>query len=74
VLASQVTKQNAEDFISRLAKRGYVGAEIYVHNNITRVVYGHFDNQADAYKRLQKVSKEKELEEAWVYKYNEKSE
>ena len=74
VLASQVTKQNAEDFISRLAKRGYVGAEVYVHNNITRVVYGHFDNQADAYKRLQKVSKEKELEEAWVYKYNEKSE
>jgi cell division septation protein DedD len=74
VLASQVTKQNAEDFISRLAKRGYEGAEVYVHNNITRVVYGHFDNQADAYKRLQKVSKEKELEEAWVYKYNEKSE
>jgi cell division septation protein DedD len=74
VLASQVSKRNAEDFISRLAKRGYEGAEIYVHNNITRVVYGHFDNQADAYKRLQKVSKEKELEEAWVYKYNEKSE
>ena len=74
VLASQVSKQNAEDFISRLAKRGYEGAEIYVHNNVTRVVYGHFDNQADAYSKLQKLSKEKELEEAWVYKYNEKSE
>ena len=74
VLASQVSKHNAEDFISRLAKRGYEGAEIYVHNNVTRVVYGHFDNQADAYKRLQKISHEKELEEAWVYKYNEKSE
>lgn len=74
VLASQVSKQNAEDFISRLAKRGYEGAEIYVHNNITRVVYGHFSNQADAYSKLQKISREKELEEAWVYKYNEKSE
>ena len=74
VLASQVSKQNAEDFISRLAKRGYEGAEIYVHNNVTRVVFGHFDNQADAYNKLHKISKEKELEEAWVYKYNEKSE
>ena len=74
VLASQVSKHNAEDFISRLAKRGYEGAEIYVHNNVTRVVYGLFDNQADAYKKLQKIAKEKELEEAWVYKYNEKSE
>ena len=74
VLASQVSKRNAEDFISRLAKRGYEGAEIYVHNNVTRVVYGHFDNQADAYQKLQKISHEKELEEAWVYKYNEKSE
>ena len=74
VLASQVSKHNAEDFISRLAKRGYEGAEIYVHNNVTRVVYGHFDNQADAYNKLQKISREKELEEAWVYKYNEKSE
>ena len=72
VLASQVSKHNAEDFISRLAKRGYEGAEIYVHNNVTRVVYGHFDNQADAYNKLQKITKEKEMEEAWVYKYNEK--
>ena len=73
VLASHVSKSNAEDFISRLAKRGYEGAEIYVHNNVTRVVYGQFDNQADAYSKLQKLSREKEMEEAWVYKYNEKS-
>ena len=74
VLASHVNKHNAEDFINRLAKRGYEGAEIYVHKNVTRVVYGQFDNQADAYSKLKTLSKEKELEEAWVYKYNEKSE
>ena len=74
VLASYVTKQNAEDFISRLAKRGYEGAEIYVHNNVTRIVYGHFDTPSDAYNKLQKMAQEKDLEEAWVYKYNEKSE
>ena len=74
VLASHVSKHNAEDFINRLAKRGYEGAEIYVHRNVTRIVYGQFDNEADAYKKLQSINKVKELEEAWVYKYNEKSE
>jgi len=74
VLASYVTKQNAEDFINKLAKRGYEGAEIYIHNDVTRIVYGHYDTQADAYNQLQKITKEQDLEESWVYKYNEKSE
>ena len=73
VLASHVSKHNAEVFISQLAKRGYEGAEIYVHNNVTRIVYGNYADQADAYKQLQKMNHEKDLEEAWVYKYNEKS-
>ena len=72
-MASHVSKHNAEDFISQLAKRGYEGAEIYVHNNVTRIVYGNYADQADAYKQLQKMNHEKDLEEAWVYKYNEKS-
>ena len=73
VLASHVNKQNAEIFISNLAERGYKGAEIYVHNHITRIVYGHYENQADAYTQLQKITKEKDLAESWVYKYNENS-
>ena len=73
VLASHVSKHNAEDFISRLAKRGYEGAEIYVHKNVTRIVYGNYADQADAYKQLQKLNRVKELEDAWVYKYNETS-
>lgn len=72
VLASHVNKQNAEIFINNLAERGYKGAEIYVHNNITRIVYGNYADQADAYKQLQKMNHEKDLEDAWVYKYNEK--
>ena len=62
-----------EIFINNLAERGYKGAEIYVHNNITRIVYGHYENQADAYTQLQKIAKEKDLAESWVYKYNEKN-
>ncbi len=70
VLASHVSKHNAEDFIARLAKRGIEGAEIYTHRHVTRIVYGQFDNQSDAYTQLQKITKEKELADSWVYKYN----
>lgn len=72
VLASHVNKQNAEIFINNLAERGYKGAEIYVHNHVTRIVYGHYTDQSDAYTQLQKINHEKGLEDAWVYKYNEK--
>ena len=66
VLASYVTKHNAENFISKLEERGYKGAEIYVHKNVTRIVYGHYENQADAYAQLHKIAKEKDLAESWA--------
>ena len=72
VLASHVTRKNAEIFIDKLSERGYKGAEIYEHNNVTRIVFGQYDNQADAYKQLQNITKVKDLSESWVYHYNEK--
>ena len=70
VLASYVTKQNAKIFIEQLQDRGYQDSRIFVNNNITRVVYGHFDNQNDAYNALRDIHKHKDLSEAWVYKIN----
>ena len=70
VLASHVTKQNAKIFIEQLQDRGYQDSRIFVNNNITRVVYGHFDNQNDAYNALRDIHKHKDLSEAWVYKIN----
>ena len=70
VLASYVTKQNAKIFIEQLQDRGYQDSRIFVNNNITRVVYGHFDNQNDAYNALKDIHKHKDLSEAWVYKIN----
>ena len=70
VLASYVTKQNAKIFIEQLQDRGYQDSRIFVNNNITRVVYGHFDNQNEAYNALKDIHKHKDLSEAWVYKFN----
>ena len=70
VLASCVSKKNAAIFIESLQKKGYQESEVYIHNNITRVVYGNFETQEDAYNTLRKIHKDKALHDAWVYKYN----
>jgi hypothetical protein len=73
VLASQVSKRNAEMFIERLKAKGLDSAEIYVKQkaqSIRRVVCGNFQTQEEAYNELRKIHKNEELKDAWVYKYN----
>ena len=73
VLASQVSKRNAEMFIERLKTKGLDSAEIYVKQkaqSIRRVVCGNFQTQEEAYNELRKIHKDEELKDAWVYKYN----
>ena len=69
VLASQVSKVNADEFVSKLKKQGYTDARVYLNNKIRRVVCGSFQTADEAYKELHKVRHNKELAEAWVYKF-----
>ncbi len=69
VLASYVSEQNAEIFVDQLKKKGYA-VEIYVNNNIRRVILGHYATSEEAHDDLRRVHKEKSLEDAWVYKFN----
>jgi len=67
VLASYVSKKNANAFVNELKQKGYEESEVYIHNDVTRVVYGNFKTQEEAYQVLRKMHREKGLEEAWVY-------
>ena len=73
VLASHVSKKNAQAFVEELHKRGFTEAEIFVRNNVTRVICGHFDTMNAAYNRLNRVRDNKGFEEAWVLKLKDKS-
>lgn len=55
VLASKVSKRNAEDFVKRLTKAGYNQAEIYSTPNITRVIYGHYASETEAVNALRQL-------------------
>lgn len=69
VLASQVKQANAEEFVRNLQNKGYKDTEIYVHNNVVRVVYGHFKSANAAYNELFNLRfAEYCFEDAWVYK------
>lgn len=70
VLASYVSKQNAEIFVDILKKKGLDSAEVYMHKNVRRVICGNFQTQSEAYQALVHISKNKGLEDAWVYKFN----
>ena len=69
VLASYVSKQNANTFIDMLKQKGLDSVEIYMHKDVRRVIYGNYPTSNDAYIALQTIHKTKGLEEAWVYKY-----
>ena len=71
VLASQVKRSNAEEYVGQLKKRGISDARIYVKNDILRVVCGHFQNPSEAYSQLNKIASDIEFADAWVYEIKE---
>ena len=68
VMASQVTKSGAENFVKTLKAEGYDQAYIYINNNVVRVVYGRYPTEQQAYNKLKIVRGNKYFEQAWIYK------
>ncbi len=68
VLASQVKRSNAEEFVRMLKDRGFKDTDLYIHKGVIRVVYGHFVSESAAYTELHNLRLEEDFEEAWVYK------
>jgi hypothetical protein len=68
VLASHVTKKNAQIFANKLHKEGYQDVRVVIKGKTVRVVYGYYDNESKAYNELNRLNNRKNFEEAWVYK------
>ena len=66
VMASQVSKRNAEDFVSRLDKKGFKNAYI-LEKKFRRVVYGSYATAEEAQDTLKQLRSESSLfSESWV--------
>ena len=68
VLASQVTRSGAENFVKTLKAEGIDNAYTYTNNKVVRVVYGRYDTEQQAHKELREVRGNKHFEQAWIYK------
>ena len=66
VLASQVNKQNATDFVYQLNKQGLKEARL-LETTILRVVYGSYTSETEAHNALRMLRSQNEnFEEAWI--------
>lgn len=70
VLASQVTKANAMEFIEKLKNSGYPDASLIERSNGLKVIYGRFKTQNEAYNYLYNIrSKNTSFNDGWIMKF-----
>lgn len=67
ILASRITRVNADRFVEELKAAGISDAYTYVHNDVVRVAYGKFATEDDAQDSLRKLRDNHFFEQAWVY-------
>lgn len=71
VLASQVKKDNAENYVEQLKKRGYDQAKVFIQDGVVRVICGTYQDESEAYRQLHKLNNKDEFYDAWVFKTKE---
>ena len=65
VLASKVTKSNASAYTKKLHDQGYDKAEVLVRKNGSKVIYGHYKTENDAYNSLNALSDNEPFSVGW---------
>lgn len=68
VLASAVSKPNAEAFVAALKARGFNKAEVYKSKSMRRVVYSRFATESQAQAALNEITANDFAADAWVMK------
>lgn len=71
VLASRVTRKNAETYVEDLHKRGYGDASVYVKDSKAKVVYKRYQTKDEASKALNVLDKQTEFAGCWITEINE---
>ena len=67
VLASSVSKANADEFVDNLAKKGLNEAHVLETKSMRRVLYSYYATSSDAYKALKDLKKKSShFSDAWV--------
>lgn len=72
VLASRVTKKNADSFAKRLNSIGFDKVSVLAEKNKSiKVIYGRYKTQSDAYNELNELKCNENFYDAWIYQVKE---
>lgn len=66
VLASAISKKNADAYARQLVKDGFTKATPYSKGKMTRVVYGQYKDEQSARDELNRMKGSKYFSEAWI--------
>lgn len=70
VLASKVTRTNAQEYVKQLVAKGFTQAKVYTNHKNNKVIFGQFTSEQEAYTMLNKLLKQHAFEDGWVLKIN----
>lgn len=71
VLASKVSRKNAETYVNILHKKGYDDARVIVDGRYAKVVYSEYATENAATRELNKLNDNIDFADAWITKINE---
>ena len=67
VIASRVTRANAEVYVAKLHKRGMKEASVHTNSNgVTKVIYKKFSTREEANKAKNQLTDDAEFEGSWI--------
>ena len=67
IVASLPSAGDAEKQVAQLARKGMKGAQVLRADGRYRVALAHYESQADAYQRINRLKQDPAFKQAWVY-------
>ena len=71
VLASRITKKNAEAYTESLKNKGLENAEMIAKGGHVKVICGRYESEKEAYKAMNKLNNNPDFSDCWVTKIQE---
>lgn len=71
VLASRITKKNAEAYTESLKNKGLENAEMIAKGAHVKVICGRYESEKEAYKAMNKLNNNPDFADCWVTKIQE---
>lgn len=61
-----MTKTNAKAYVETLHRKGYDEAYVFTKGRRNKVLYGHYADESEARKVLNRLNNHDEFAEAWI--------